>query len=74
MDLCAGTASAVQRSPAVIDGSRLHYSQFRAGLYGFFGLPNPLSFCPEDLKKHNAMVTKANSGLAKQCCFHLCEG
>lgn len=74
MDLRAGTASTAQRSPAVIDGSRLCYSQFRAGLYGFFGLPKPFSFWPEELKKCNAMDTEANSDLAKQSCFHLCKG
>lgn len=74
MDLCAGTASAAQRSPAVINGSRLRYSRFGAGLYGFFGLPNPFSFWPEELKKCNVMDTEANSGLAEQSCFHLCKG
>lgn len=74
MDLRAGAASAAQQSPAVIDGSRLRYSQFGAGLYGLFGLPKPFSFWPEELKKCNATDTKANSDLAGQSCFHLCKG
>lgn len=41
MDSRAGTASAAQPSPAVLNGGRLRCSQFRAGLYGFFGCPKP---------------------------------
>lgn len=74
LDLHAGTMSTAQLSPAVRDDIRLRYSQFGAGLYGFFGLPKLLSFCPEELQKCDAMDTEAISDLAKQSCFHLCKG